>query len=269
MDTHMESHVGAAGQHPQTRDAKCVYHGTRCLVPCDGEIVCRLFGNVVGRVEESDIAHSDSHEFPSARFGAGAVSESLGTASPKIGGKARKVYTKYDGDRIWRYRIGHIADHFGIGRSVRSEIEFVFSQLRRKTNRRPSHILFFAVYNTCRERGACVVSEHELRKVMCHCCNLQSMHSALKIYGMFAVEARRLGLYSGHNTSGFYFNTFLNTTARALDLDESDRQALWRKAHQRYLLLPASMSEKYRTRSTFRAVLGKRVFESIKGEVKY
>jgi len=256
-------------QHPQTQETRCVYHGTRCLVRCEGEgeIVCRVLGNVVGRVECSGAGGADERPAPSR--GASCVPELLGSAEPKLRGRARKVYGRTDADRVWRQRIRRIAEHFGVMESVRSEVEFVFSRLRRNTGHRPSHILFFAFYNTCRDRGACVVNEADLRAFIGDCCNLRNTHSALKIYGMLAVDAKRLGLYSGYSTPGFYFNTFLNAASRNLGLDRHDREVLWRKARQKYSTFPDSMSEKNRTRGTFRAVLGNRVFESVRGDVRY
>lgn len=262
--------IGAA-QHPQTLESRCVYHGTRCLVQCEGEgeVVCRVFGNVVGRIECSGAYAGGADERPAQARGAACVPELLGTASPRIRGKSRTVYGRTDADRVWRQRIRRIADHFGVMESVRNEVEFVFSRLRRNTGHRPSHILFFAFYNTCRERGACVINEFDLRAAIGNCCNLRYTHSALKIYGMLAVDAKRLGLYSGYSTPGFYFNTFLNAASRKLGLDGHDREMLWRKARQKYSTFPGSMSEKNRTRGTFRAVLGNRVFDSVRGDIRY
>ena len=258
-------------QRPQAPESRCAYHGTRCLVQCEGEgeIVCRVFGNVVGRIEWAGSSALEDDGRTAPLRGAAGVPELLGTASPRLRGKARIVYGKGNADRVWRQRIRHIAERFGVMESVRSEVEFVFSRLRRNTGHRPSHILFFAFYNTCRERGACVINEADLRAAIGDCCNLRSTHSALKIYGMLAVDARRLGLYSGYRAPGFYFNTFLNAASRNLGLDGHDREMLWRKARQKYSTFPESMSEKNRTRGTFRAVLGNRVFDSVRGDVRY
>lgn len=263
--------LGGRGPHPQALESRCAYHGTRCLVQCEeeGEVVCRVFGNVVGRVEDAGTGAGGPGERPAALRRASCVPELLGTASPKLHGKARRVYGRTDVDRVWRQRIRRIAEHFGVMESVRNEIEFVFSKLRRNTGHRPSHILFFAFYNTCRDRGACVVNEFDLRAFIGDCCNLRNTHSALKIYGMLAVDAKRLGLYSGYSTPGFYFNTFLNAASRNLGLDGQDREVLWRKARQVYSTFPESMSEKNRTRGAFRAVLGNRVFEAVRGGVRY
>lgn len=231
--------------------------------------MCRVFGNVIGRLECSGAYAAEADGRPARARGAACVPELLGTASPKLRGRARTVYGRTDSDRVWRQRIRRIADRLGVIESVRNEVEFVFSRLRRNTGHRPSHILFFAFYNTCRERGACVINEFDLRAAIGNCCNLRNTHSALKIYGMLAIDAKRLGLYSGYSTPGFYFNTFLNAASRKLCLGDRDREMLWRKARQKYSTFPGSISEKNRTRWTFRAVLGNRVFDSVRGDVRY
>lgn len=256
---------GKLGQHPQTRESKCVYHGTRCLISSDGEIVCRIFGNVIRRIEDASMYGTEPREYTS-RPG---TLESLGSVDPILNSRSSKLRIRRNVDEMWYQRIRKIADQFDIKKSLCEEIEFVFSLLRRKTVHRPSLILFFAFYNTCREHGATAINEEELRNAICHCCNLKTMYSILKIYGIFAVEAQKLGIYKTNHTTGFYFNTFLRSVSKSLELDEIDKNFLEHNARKKYLSLPPSMGEKTRTKSTFLSILGVRGFEVVKAGVKY
>lgn len=257
-----------ARQHPQTRDIKCVYHGTKCLVASDGEIVCRIFGNVIRRIEDAGTYGYEAREYASQSAARG-VQEPLGTIDPVLNRRSNKIHTRRRADAVWHQRIRKLADQFGIKKSVRNEIEFVFSLLRRKTAHRPSLVLYFAFYNTCREHGAAAISEKELCEAICHCCNLKTMYSILKVYGIFAIEAQKLGVYKSNQTSGFYFNSFLRMASETLGLDEIDRNYLERSARKKYMSLPSSMGEKTRTMNTFMSVLGIRGFEALRRKVRY
>ncbi len=254
--------------HPQTREAKCVYHGTHCLISSDGEVVCRIFGNVIRRIEDAGVYGAESREYTAEHSGYGAQ-EFLGTADPILNSRSNKLYTRRRADAVWEQRIRKLADQFNIKKSLRKEIEFVFSLLRRKTSHRPSLILFFAFYNTCRQRGATAINESELRDAICHCCNLKTMYTALKIYGIFADEAQKLGIYKNGQPTGFYFNAFLRSVYETLNLDELDRNYLERNARKKYQSLPQSMGERTRVKSTFLSVLGSSGYESVRRGVRY
>lgn len=264
-----ESKLKYTRQHPQTRESKCVYHGTRCLVSSDGEIVCRIFGNVIKYVEDVGLHGAEPREFTTGHFSHNNAKEFLGTVNPVLNVRSNKLHMKRDANALWYQRIQKIADQFNIKKSLRDDIEFVFTLLRRKTSHRPSLILFFAFYNTCREHGAAAINEEELRNVICHCCNLKSMYTILKVYSIFAIEAQKLGIYKTKQTTGFYFNAFLRSATKSLELDSIDRRVLEHGARRKYLLLPPSMGEKARSKSAFLSVLGARIFEKIREDVRY
>lgn len=253
--------------HSQTVESKCVYHGTWCLVPSDGEVVCRIFGNVIRRIEDAGMYGTDPN-VPVIEHTARRNAEVLGTAMPVLSSRSCKIYVRREADSIWYQRIRKVADQFNIKKSIREDIEFTFSLLRRKTSHRPSLIMFFAFYNTCRDRGIATINEENLRNAVCKCCNLKSMYSILKVYGMFAVEAQKLGIYKNNRSSWFYFNAFLRSASESLDLDDADRNLIEHRARRKYISLPMSMNEKVRTKNAFLSVLGKKVFETVK-EVKY
>ena len=260
---------GSKEQHPQTQKTICVYHGTHCLTVADGEIICRIFGNVINRVEDTGIYGTELNSSTSEHFNHSNAREFLGTVDPVLNTRSNKLHMKREIDAIWYQRIRNVADQFNLKKSLRDEIEFVFSLLRRKTSHRPSLILFFAFYNTCRDHGSAAINEVDLRNTICHCCNLKSMYTILKIYGIFAIDAQKLGIYKNNTKSGFYFNAFLRTASKLLELDEIDRNFLERDARKRYQLLPPSMTEKARTKSAFQSTLGTKIYESVRGQVKY
>lgn len=240
-----------------------MYHGTRCLISSDGEIVCRIFGNVIRRIEDSSAYGADPLENEAGHSRRG-VREFLGTVEPILNLRSTRLHTRRKADALWHQRIRKLADQFGIKKSLREEIEFVFSLLRRKTSHKPSLILFFAFYNTCREHGAAAISEAKLRDAICYCCNLKTIYTILKVYGIFAIDAQRLGVYKSSPASGFYFSTFLRSACKSLDLDEADRGFLERTARKKYLSLPSSMGERARTKNTFLSILGTRGFEVVR-----